>query len=142
MAEEYSRATRVAEQLQRELSDLIRRELRDPRLALLTVTGVDLSSDLGRAQVFVHSLDESVDGDSVAASLDKASGFLRSQLGKRLRLRIMPILEFRYDQALERAEHVSSLIAEARRHDSSGSAADAQSDDSQLDIEQGTDGSR
>jgi len=130
MAEEYSRSTRVAEQMQRELSVMIRRELRDPRLALVSVTRVDLSPDLGYARVYVHSLDPNPDREGIVSGLTKAAGFLRGQIGKRLRLRIAAQFEFHYDQGLEAAAEMDVLIAAARAHDRSGAQADTDDKDS------------
>ncbi len=113
MPKEFQRSTRVAEQLQRELADIVHREIKDPRVALMTVTAVRLSKDLSHAKVLVSSLDPNHSHEDVVAALQHAAGFLRHELGGRLRLRIIPELRFEYDESLERAAKLEALIARA-----------------------------
>lgn len=114
MAKEFSRTRRVGEQMQRELSELIQRELKDPRVGMITITGVEVSRDMSHAKVFVtvlgggeHSVEESL------ATLGHAAGFLRHELGQRMKLRIIPELHFFYDASIERGAHLSALIDKA-----------------------------
>jgi len=114
VAKEFSRTRRVGEQMQRELSELIQRELKDPRVGMITVTGVEVSRDMSHAKVFVtvlggeqHSVEESL------ATLGHAAGFLRHELGQRMKLRIIPELHFFYDASVERGAHLSALIDKA-----------------------------
>ncbi|SDS93442.1 ribosome-binding factor A [Halopseudomonas xinjiangensis] len=122
MAKEYSRTQRVADQMQRELALLIQREVRDPRLGMVTVTAVDVSRDLAHAKVFFTLLGKDSDED-VALNreiLNEAGGFLRMQLGRVMKLRSVPQLHFHYDESIRRGVHLSSLIdravAEDRQH--------------------------
>ena len=115
MAKEFSRTQRVADQLQRELAQLIQLEIKDPRLGMVTVSAVDVSRDLAFANVFVSFLgvDEQEQIDESLEVLKKASGFLRSQLARSMKLRFTPQLRFQFDNSLRRGAHLSSLIDEA-----------------------------
>ena len=108
----FSRATRLADQIQRDLADLIRLEVRDPRVGLVTITTVEVTRDLSHAQVFVTSLAETAATESVKA-LTHAAGFLRSRLAQTLKLRTIPELHFVYDASVERGVRLSKLIDEA-----------------------------
>lgn len=107
----FARTDRVAQQMQRELAELVRLELNDPRVRLLTITGVEVAGDYSHAKVFFTRLD----GKNAEAQegLERASGFLRSQLARSLKLRIMPQLHFVYDSSVERGSHLSQLIDQA-----------------------------
>jgi len=109
----FSRRERVAEQIRRELADLIRSELRDPRVGMISLTEVAVSPDYAHAKVFFSSLGGSEHLDSVMAGLEHAAGFLRTELGKRISLHMTPQLHFVFDQSLERGAHLSRLISEA-----------------------------
>lgn len=112
MPREFPRSRRVADQLQRELADLIRREIRDPRAGSVTITGVDVSRDLGHAKVFISVLQTDHDVDEAVRVLTRAAGFLRHELGRRLRIRMVPELRFIHDRSLEQGAHLSRLIDE------------------------------
>ncbi|MGH8283864.1 MAG: 30S ribosome-binding factor RbfA [Gammaproteobacteria bacterium] len=119
MPREYERRTRIAGLLQRELSELIRREVKDPRVHLVTVTHVDVSPDLSNAKVLISVLGAENQQPEVVAALNHASGFLRHSLGRMLKLRSIPELRFSYDDVLDRAAHLDALIsrANAQTHD-------------------------
>jgi ribosome-binding factor A len=104
------RMRRVADQIQRELSGLLRVELKDPRVGLITLTGVEVSPDLEHAKVFFTTLGDAQSLLETVAGLEHASGFLRTQLGRRLRLRVTPELHFRHDASIERGARLSQLI--------------------------------
>lgn len=106
---EYERAQRIASQLKRELADLIRLEVKDPRLAWVTVDDVEVSRDLSVAKVYVFSLEEDKLDGSLEA-LKNAAPFLRCELGKRLKLRTIPELRFYRDTALESGLRVTRLL--------------------------------
>jgi len=108
----FSRAIRLADQIQRDLADLIRLEVRDPRVGLVTITTVEVTRDLSHARVFVTSLSETAAAESVQA-LTHATGFLRSRLAQTLKLRTIPELHFVYDASVERGVRLSKLIDEA-----------------------------
>lgn len=113
MPKEFQRSSRVAEQLQRELASMIGRVLEDPRAGLVTVTAVEVSKDLAYARVFISTLGETLPRNELIGALQNASGFMRHELGKELRLRIMPELRFQYDETQERAAKLEALIARA-----------------------------
>ncbi|HIG36450.1 MAG TPA: 30S ribosome-binding factor RbfA [Oceanospirillaceae bacterium] len=120
MAQEYSRTQRVADQIQRELAALIQREVKDPRVGMATVSAVEVSRDLSHAKVFVTIFNGGEDQDEIRESvkaLNNASGFLRSKLGQRMKLRIVPTLRFHFDDSLSRGNYLSNLIDEARASD-------------------------
>lgn len=108
------RAQRVGDEMRRLLADLISRELKDPRIPMMTsVTSVELSNDLSVATCWVSVLGEDVDADEVHAALEGAAGFLRRELGKRMRLRVSPELRFRIDRSIEHGFELSRMIDEA-----------------------------
>jgi ribosome-binding factor A len=113
MAKSYSRATRIGDQIQKELADLIRQEVKDPRVGMVTITAVDVASDYSYAKVFVTTLDQRHGIDECLAGLNHAAGFLRSELFRRLSLRVVPQLHFVYDESIERGMRISSLIDQA-----------------------------
>lgn len=111
MPKDFARIDRIAEQIQRDLAELIRLEVKDPRVRKVTLTGVEVSNDHTHAKVFYTSLD----GDSaeLLQGLERAAGFLRSQLSHAMKLRITPQLNFVYDASIERAAQISRLIDQA-----------------------------
>lgn len=120
MAKEYSRTQRVADQMQRELALLIQREVRDPRLGMVTVTAVEVSRDLAHAKVFVTLMNKD-SAEDIALNLDilkDSAGYLRMLLGRSMKLRSIPALHFHYDESVRRGAHLSSLIERAVAEDS------------------------
>jgi ribosome-binding factor A len=114
MPRDFSRTRRVADQIQRELAELIRDEIRDPRVGSVTVSEVRVSRDLGYAEVYVTGLgmDEAASRQMVDA-LSGAAGFLRRQLASRMRLRTVPALRFHYDPVFDRGARLTRLIDDA-----------------------------
>ena len=108
-----ARQARIADQIQRELAELVRTEVRDPRVGLVTLTGVELSRDQSPAKVFFTVLGPDVNGEQALEGLTRASGFLRSELAHRLTIRKVPELHFAYDESVERGVRLSRLIDEA-----------------------------
>ena len=106
------RPQKVAEQIQRELSELLRTEVRDPRVGMVTLTSVDVSPDLSHAKVYFTMLDKNL-LDGTTQGLQRAAGFLRSQLARRMKLYTTPELRFMYDESVERGDHLSRLIDSA-----------------------------
>ena len=119
MPKDFSRAQRIAEQIQREMAELIRLELKDPRVGLVTITGVEVTQDYEHAKVFFTLLGEAQQAADSLLGLQRAAGFLRSQLSRRMQLRIIPQLHFIYDESVERGIHLSKLIDEAITQDKS-----------------------
>lgn len=117
MAKEYSRSSRVAEQIGRELAGLIQLELKDPRIGLITLTGVEITPDYAHARVYFSSLGGEASADDAMSGLKAASGFLRRELGRRVRIHTLPELHFVYDRSVEQGDRLSRLIAEAVKSD-------------------------
>ena len=103
------RQRKVAELLHQEISQLIQREIRDPRLGFVTITGVDVTPDLRQARVYFTTLDETTVGDTLAG-LTSASGYFRSQLAQSVSLRHIPELTFKLDTSLEYGLRIDSLL--------------------------------
>lgn len=116
MAKEFSRSQRVAEQIRRELADLLQFEVKDPRASKVTLTEVEVTGDLAHAKIYFVTQE---DTSAAVAALGKAAGFLRSQLSQRLLLRSVPQLHFVYDESLDRGMRLSQLIDKARSSDNS-----------------------
>ena len=123
-----TRERRLGQEIQRLLPDLIRDEVKDPRVAtgLITITAVEVSSDLSIAKVFVTVLG-SPDPEGTLDALNRASAFLRSELAPRLRVRTVPSLRFVYDTSVERGVRLTRLIEEAVR-DKPGSSGEGSGD--------------
>lgn len=121
MPKEFSRSSRVAEQVQRELAELIRLELKDPRVGLVTLTGVELTPDYAHAKVFYTTLADPSARQDIDTGLRRASGFLRRELGRRIRIHTLPELHFVFDESVERGDRLSRLIdaavASDRKHE-------------------------
>ena len=113
MAREFPRSRRIAEQIQRELSDIIRVELKDPRVGMITLTDVEMTQDNAHARVFFTVLGQQARIDEAAAGLQHAAGYLRSQLAQRIKIRVLPQLHFEYDASVERGIRLSQLIEAA-----------------------------
>ena len=120
MSAEFSRSQRLGEQIQRDLALLIQRELKDPRVGMVTVSFVELSRDLSYADINVtvlvpHDLDEKI--IESLNILNEAASFLRMELGRGLKLRKVPHLRFHYDDSLKRGARINKLIHEALKSD-------------------------
>ena len=109
------RSERIADQIQRELAELIRLELRDPRVRLVTLTAIELSRDQSHAKVFFTVLGSEAEASETLEGLQRAAGFLRSNLAHRLSTRSVPELHFEYDVSVERGARLTRLIDEAVR---------------------------
>jgi ribosome-binding factor A len=110
------RSSRVTEQVHQEVADIVRTEVKDPRLGLITITGVEITADYAHATVHFTVLPS--DDETVARSLkglQSAAGYMKSQLGKRIRIHTTPNLKFKYDGSTERGMEMSTLIDEAMR---------------------------
>ncbi len=117
MPKEYARSSRVAEQIRRELAELLRLELKDPRVGLITLTGVEVTPDYAHAKVFYTALADATARKEIEAGLRRASGFLRRELGRRIRIHTLPELHFVHDESVERGDRLSRLIDEAVESD-------------------------
>ncbi|MEJ5211436.1 MAG: 30S ribosome-binding factor RbfA [Burkholderiales bacterium] len=121
MPKDFTRPRRVAEQIQRELADLLRLELKDPRVGMVTITDVEVSSDYAHAKVYFSLLGDEARVQEALKGLQSAAGFLRSEVAKRIKLRVMPQLHFVHDTSIERGMRLDQLIdaavaEDAKRH--------------------------
>jgi ribosome-binding factor A len=119
MAGKSARTLRIESELQRVLSDLIRRELRDPRVGAVTITAVSALQDMSAVRVLFVPFGGAHSTEEVQAGLNRAAGFLRGEVGRRLGLRHAPKLEFEFDASIERADRLTNLIDTAVRKDQS-----------------------
>ena len=110
MPKDFPRSRRIAEQIQRELSEVIRVELKDPRVGMITITEVEVSPDHAYAKVFFTLLGDAAKIEETTDALQHAAGFLRTQLARRVNLRTVPHLQFRYDASVEHGARLSQLI--------------------------------
>jgi ribosome-binding factor A len=125
MAREFKRTDRIADQIQRDLAELIRSSIKDPRVGMVTVNDVVVAKDLGFADVYVTLLtinENNAQSDEVQQTvkvLNGASGFLRSELGRMIKLRMIPQLRFHYDASVGEGRRLDGLINKARAKDAS-----------------------
>jgi ribosome-binding factor A len=118
------RADRLAEEIREQVARMIASELKDPRLGFITVTRVELAHDLGHVRVHVGVLGSEAERKKSLAALQQASGFVRRELGRRLRIRHTPEVDFRYDKGLDATDRVARLLeAERRRSEALDEAA-------------------
>lgn len=137
MAREFARTDRVSQEIQREVAVILQREIKDPRLSMVTVSAVEVTRDLAYAKIFVTFFDdnETAIKESVAV-LNDAAGYIRSLLAKTLRARIMPNLRFVYDKSLAEGVRMTSVVDQVIREDErkAGKTSDiAESTDTQED---------
>lgn len=136
MAQDFKRTDRIAEQMQRDLAELIRTSLKDPRIGMITVNSVEVARDLGYADIYVTLLTvEDLDADSEQVKqtikiLNGAAGFLRTELGRMIKLRMIPQLRFHFDASVKRGRQLDQLISKARKKDSELDHNDSASDKS------------
>ena len=123
-----SRAIRIAERIREELSTLLVTHVQDPRLAGISITDVNVDRELAFANIYYSSLEGAERAKEIQAGLQHAQGFLRSELARRIELRVFPRLRFHYDPTYERAERIERLIASLHTEEdkpaSEGSASD------------------
>lgn len=124
MPKEFSRSQRVVEQIRRELAELIRLEVKDPRVGFITLTDVEISPDYAHAKVFFTSMTGETGLEDTLSGLRRASGFLRRELGRRVRIHTTPELHFHYDKSVEEGSRLSQLIDEVVRDDEARSNKD------------------
>jgi len=104
----YKRAERVSDQMKQEIADILMRKIKDPRIGFVTVTDVEVADDLRNAKVFVSVL--GADRAATLKGLESAAAFIRSELGRRMRMKFVPELLFRYDDSAERGAHIMELL--------------------------------
>jgi ribosome-binding factor A len=113
MPREFPRTRRVGEQIQRELASLLHEEIKDPRLGMVSISGVTVSRDLAHARVYVSVLGDEAEVTASLRVLNNAAGFLRRRLGQQMRIRAVPRLRFHYDQSIEEGARMDALIKAA-----------------------------
>jgi ribosome-binding factor A len=111
---DYRRSDRVGDLLLEVISDLLRKDIRDPRIGAVTLTGVKVSKDLRQAQIYFSLLGRQETRKEVLAGLKSATGFIRSKVGKQLNLRFVPTIEFLYDETEDEAQRIEDLFKRAR----------------------------
>jgi ribosome-binding factor A len=109
------RPQRLALEIQHEISLMLFRDLKDPRIGFVTVTGVDMSPDLRHAKVFVSIMGSEAEKKSGLEALQHAAGWIRHELGQRIRMRFLPEVVFRADTSQEYGEHIDHLLDETRK---------------------------
>ncbi|MGC9518671.1 MAG: 30S ribosome-binding factor RbfA [Desulfuromonadaceae bacterium] len=115
------RSSRVGEQIQKEIADLLLRGVRDPRVGFVTITAVDVTSDLQHARVYYTTLSSDEDAEQqredTRKGLESATKYLRTELGKRIKLRRVPELSFRYDESTEYGNRIEDLLRKIKEDD-------------------------
>lgn len=122
MAREFSRTQRISDQVQKDLAQLIQREIKDPRMGMVTISYVKIAKDLGYADIYITVMalggkDEATAVTESLKILNSASGFLRGQLSSKIKLRVMPQLRFHFDESVDRGRRINDLIIKASHAD-------------------------
>ncbi|ASR41141.1 30S ribosome-binding factor RbfA [Ligilactobacillus agilis] len=117
MAQNF-RVGRLAQEIQREVNDILKKRVRDPRVSGVTITGVDVTGDLQHATIYYSILsDLASDAKKTQQGLDKASGLIRGELGKRLTIYVTPELKFEQDKSVRYGDHIDELLNKLRQED-------------------------
>ncbi|MFA5072390.1 MAG: 30S ribosome-binding factor RbfA [Nitrospirota bacterium] len=111
----FKRAARVADQIKQEIADILMRKIKDPRIGFVTVTDVEVSDDLKNVKVFVSVYGGDKEKEATLQGLKSASPFIRSELGHRMRLRVVPDLLFKFDNTAEKSAHIMELLHELEK---------------------------
>ncbi len=109
------RATRVGEQMKKELGEIIGRKIKDPRVGFVTVTDVEVTGDLQQAKVFISVLGDDEKRQDTLKGLAKATGFIRSEIGQRIRLRKTPEITFEFDASVDYGNRIETLLSELNK---------------------------
>ncbi|GAB3794853.1 30S ribosome-binding factor RbfA [Virgibacillus kimchii] len=109
------RAHRVAEQMKKEMGEILTRKIKDPRVGFVTVTDVEVTGDLQQAKIFISVLGDEKEKQDTLLGLSKAKGFIRSEIGQRIRLRKTPELIFEFDEALERGNRIETILRDLNK---------------------------
>ncbi|MBT2691489.1 30S ribosome-binding factor RbfA [Bacillus sp. ISL-55] len=114
------RVNRVGEQMKKEIGDIISRKIKDPRVGFVTVTDVEVTGDLQQAKVYISVLGDEQQREDTLKGLAKAKGFIRTEIGQRIRLRKTPELIFEFDETMAYGNRINSLIHELHREEQPG----------------------
>ena len=118
----------MVEQIHRELAEMIRLEVKDPRVGFITISGVEITPDYAHAKVFFTSMTGEAEVPEILQGLRRASGFLRRELGRRMRIHTIPELHFHYDRSVEEGARLSRLIDDVVRDDAARQGNDAEAE--------------
>lgn len=108
---------RVAEQMKKELGDIIIQKVKDPRIGFVTVTDVEVTGDLQNATIFISVLGNEGEKEATLKGLSKAKGFIRTEIGRRIRLRKVPEIEFEFDESIEYGNRIETLLTQVNQED-------------------------
>lgn len=111
------RVNRVAEQMKKELGDIIIQKVKDPRIGFVTVTDVEVTGDLQNATIFISVLGNEEEKEATLKGLSKAKGFIRTEIGRRIRLRKVPEIEFEFDESIEYGNRIETLLTQVNQED-------------------------
>lgn len=111
------RAKQVGEQMKKELSDIISRKIKDPRVGFVTVTDVEVSGDLQQAKIYISVLGDEKQKEDTLIGLSKAKGFIRSEIGKRIRLRKTPEITFEFDESIDYGNRIETLLHQIHKEE-------------------------
>jgi len=109
------RATRGGEQMKKEMGEILNRKIKDPRIGFVTVTDVQVSGDLQQAKVYISVLGDAEQRENTLKGLAKAKGFIRSEIGQRIRLRKTPEITFEFDESIDYGNRIESLLHEIKK---------------------------
>jgi ribosome-binding factor A len=127
-----TRQRRVQELLVHEISDIVRREVKDPRVGFVTITDAEVTPDLRHARVFFSVLGETAEREETTRALNRAAGFVRSEFARRAQMRFVPEIQFEFDTSIERGARISQLLEQVRQDEErSARAAEAGGDGDQ-----------
>lgn len=132
-----ARQQRIESELQRVIAELVSREVKDPRVGMITVTAVQAAPDMGSARVLFVPFGDRHSPEEVQVGLTRAAGFLRGEVGRRLGLRHAPRLDFVFDESIARADRLTRLIDRAVRGEGQRAAVDAEADQVQAASDEG-----
>ncbi len=125
MAAQKPRAHRVGEEIKKEVSQILQNEIKDPRLTgFLSVTQVEVTNDLGYARIFVSIYGTEEEKQLTLKALESALGFIRSETGKRIRLRHVPEISFQLDESIEYGAHISEILKDLKEKEGKGEDSD------------------
>ena len=111
----FKRADRVSDQMKQEIADILMRKIKDPRIGFVTITDVEVTDDLKNAKVFVSIYGS--DKETTLKGLTSASPFIRAELGRRMRLKFVPEILFRFDSTVEKGAHIMELLREIEQEE-------------------------
>jgi len=120
----FKRSERVADAIRKEISDILLKEISDPRIGPITITDTRLSDDLRQAKIYFVQMGKDRGSGDVLENLQRASGFLKKELGKRLRLRYIPEIRFYYDESFEYGSRIDRILAGVRKGEAEEDEAD------------------